>query len=358
MRDVLDDIERWHAAGKRIALATVLSVAGSAPRGVGATLAMSEDGEVSGSVSGGCVEPAVIEEGLRAIRTGKPKLLAYGITEEQNVEQIGLSCGGEIRVFVARLDWESRAALIAAFHDDSPAVQVTVIASPPAETDSAPLAGSATWLPGSGWAPPDTFGPEGLRDELAVQARQALDRGEPEIKDVQGYQVFFEVYQPATTLIVVGAGHISIPLSRLAKVLGYHVTVIDARATFATRERLPDADELLVEWPDEAMRRIDMSGATAVAILTHDDKFDIPALRVALERGAGYIGAIGSRGTRAKRDQRLREVGLSDAQIARIHGPIGLDIGAKSPEEIALAILAEITAARHGRDKLAPTAAG
>ncbi len=350
MRDVLADIELWHAAGKRIALATVVSVAGSAPRGVGATLAVNEDGEISGSVSGGCVEPAVIEEGLRAIRTGTPKLLQFGITEEQNLEQIGLSCGGEIRVFVERFDLAKRAPLIAALHDDARAVQATIITMPPGGPFATHLGDSATWLPDPGWSDRSALGPDGLREEIAAQARQALDRGESGVATIQGRDVLFEVYQPVSTLIIVGAGHISIPLSKLAKVLGYHVTVIDARAAFATHDRLPDAEELLVEWPDEAMQRLAISGNTAVAVLTHDDKFDVPALRVALQRGAGYVGAIGSRATRAKRDERLRESGVSDAQLARIHGPIGLDLGAKSPEEIALAILAEIVAARHGKD--------
>jgi xanthine dehydrogenase accessory factor len=358
MRDVLADIERWQAAGKRIALATVVSVAGSAPRGVGATLAVNEDGQISGSVSGGCVEPAVIEEGLRALRVGTPKLLQFGITEEQNLEQIGLSCGGEIRVFVQRLDLIKRTALITALHDDAPAVQATIIAAPPHGPLAARLGDSATWLPDAGWPQHTSLGPDGMRDELTAQARQALDRDEPGTHTIQGSDIFFEVYRPLAHLIIVGAGHISIPLTTLAKVLGYHVTVIDARAAFATRERLPDADDLLVEWPDEAMQRLTISAATAVAVLTHDDKFDVPALRVALQRGAGYVGAIGSRATRAKRDERLLESGVTDAQLARIHGPIGLDLGAKSPEEIALAILAEIVAARHGRTARTTTIAG
>jgi xanthine dehydrogenase accessory factor len=196
------------------------------------------------------------------------------------------------------------------------------------------------------------------REELTALARQALGAGESGIRTIEGCDLFFEVYQPVASLIIVGAGHISIPLTRLAKVLGYHVTVVDAREAFATRERLPDADELLVEWPDEALQRVLVSGSTAVAVLTHDDKFDVPALRTALQRGAGYVGAIGSRGTRARRDERLREAGVHDEQIARIHGPIGLDLGAESPEEIALAILAEIVAVRHGRSAPQRQAAG
>ncbi len=350
MRDVLEDVTRWQAVGKRVALATVVSVVGSAPRGVGATLAVSEDGEISGSVSGGCVEPAVIEEGLRAIRTGAPKLLTFGITEEQNVEQIGLSCGGEIRVFVERLDGSDMADLLRAVAAQEPVVRATVISGH----------GAAAALVGNGcvyYGGAELHGKIGdvALDTLALDiARLLTRRGDSrtqEMRTVSGdeVEVFFAVNRAPPALIVVGAGHITIPLTKLAKALGYTVIVVDARAAFNTRERLPDADELLSEWPDEALARLPVSRATAVAVLTHDDKFDVPALVAATRAGAGYIGAIGSRGTRERRNVRLREAGLTDHEIGRIHGPIGLDIGAQAPEEIALAILAQIVAWRHGK---------
>ncbi|MGH2515034.1 MAG: XdhC family protein [Ktedonobacterales bacterium] len=349
MRDVLTDVERWHAAGERIALATVVSVAGSAPRGIGATLAVSERGEISGSVSGGCVEPAVIEEGMRAMRTGTPKLLKFGITEEQNVEQIGLSCGGEIRVFVERLD--DFAPLAQAIHTDHQIARATVIAAPASAPD---LLGAELIVPELG-EPTGTLGDPAL-DTLAARAvRDSLLRtGESEartypLEDGSSAEVFYAVYPAPPSLLIVGAGHISIPLTRIAKVLGYKVIVIDAREAFATRERLPEADELLVEWPDEAMARLPISGATAVAVLTHDNKFDVPALKAALNSPAGYVGAIGSRGTREQRNAHLRDEGVTTEQIGQIFGPIGLDIGARAPEEIALAIMAQIVAARHGR---------
>jgi xanthine dehydrogenase accessory factor len=344
MRDVMNDVERWLAEGKRIALATVVARRGSAPRGVGATLAVTEEMEVSGSVSGGCVEPAVIDEGLRAIRTGKPKLLNFGISEEQNVERIGLSCGGEIEVFVERLgDVQSR---LRALRSDIPLVRAVVIAA----HDSASIGQSGVVIAGEDAAHGD-ISDEALKMATIKEANALLAGGESHVAPLatsagDEARVYFDVSLPQPTLIIVGAGHISIPLSRLARVLGYSVTVIDARATFATPERLPDADEILVEWPDEALARIPLTPSTAVAVLTHDDKFDVPALVAALRGGAGYVGAIGSRGTREKRNQRLREAGLSDEQIAQIHGPIGLDIGAQTPEEIALAILAQIVATR------------
>ena len=354
MREVLADVERWHAQGKRIALATVISVLGSAPREVGATLAVNDEGEISGSVSGGCVEPAVIEEGRKAIRTGKPQLLSFGISEEQNFEQIGLSCGGEIRVFVQRLDTEGWRPLAQALREGRPAVWVTALDGAPDITGAA-----ATWLPGSEWEPQL---PAELSAPASVAAAEMLQRGVSGAQSLGGEtptELFFSVFPPQATLIIIGAGHAAIPLSRIAKIVGYRVIVVDAREAFATRERLPEADELLVEWPDEALAHLPLTSATAVAVLTHDEKFDVPALRAALNAPIGYVGAIGSRGTRASRDQRLRELGVTDEQIGRIHGPIGLNIGARTPEEIAVAIMAEILAERRNAPSThasAPTA--
>lgn len=350
MRDLLPELERWQAAGKPIAIATVITVVGSAPRNVGATLALTAAGDIAGSVSGGCVEPAVIEVGLKTLRTGQPKLLSYGITEEQNVEQIGLSCGGEIQVFVERL--ENLEPLTSAFHAERPIVRAVVAEVSGGNEGSGAAPGMNLLIPEQG----DVIGSLGgsaLDAAVAAKARELLRNGESKLETVevegQPVRVFFAVYAPEPTLIIIGAGHITIPLSRLAKVLDYRVTVVDPREAFATRERLPDADDILLEWPDEALAHLPLSSATAVAVLSHDDKFDVPALTAALNSTAGYVGAIGSRGTRERRDRRLREAGVSDEQIARIHGPIGLDIGAQTPEEIALAILAQIVAARRGK---------
>lgn len=347
MRDVLPELERWHAAGKPIAIATVISVAGSAPRGIGATLALTATGDISGSVSGGCVEPAVIEAGLKSLRTGHPRLLSYGITEEQNVEQIGLSCGGEIQVFVERL--ANLEPLAAALKAQQPIVRAVVI-NAPAEIGAAP--GASMLIPERGGLV-GSSGNATLDTALAAKARELLQEGASATAtiEVQGKpaEVFFAVYPPEPTLVIIGAGHITIPLTRLARTLDYHVIVVDPREAFATRERLPDADEVLLEWPDDALAHLPISNATAVAVLTHDDKFDVPALKAALNSPASYVGAIGSRGTRERRDRRLHEAGVTDEQIAHIHGPIGLDIGARTPEEIALAILAQIVAVRRGR---------
>src|SRR5713101_7791299 len=203
-----------------------------------------------------------------------------------------------------------------------------------------------------------TLGSEALNDLVVEDAVRAIWTGDAgthtyaveEPTGALAFDIFIEGFPPPPTLIIVGAGHIAIPLTVFAKTLNYRVVVIDARAAFATRERFPQADELIVEWPDEVLEKMDINPSTSVAVLTHDPKFDEPTLKVVLARQVGYVGAIGSRKTKAERDDRLRKQGLSDEQLGRIHGPIGLNIGANNPEETALAIMAEIVATRHGKD--------
>jgi xanthine dehydrogenase accessory factor len=257
-----------------------------------------------------------------------------------------LSCGGEIRVFVERLG--DTAEIRDAIRAERPIARAVVISGDQ-------RAGASMVVPESG-EPLETLGDAALDADVATRARARLARGEPGAEQIaastgERHEVYFAVYPAPPSLIIIGAGHISIPLTRIARTLGYHVTVVDAREAFATRERFPDADEVLVEWPDEALSHLPLSGSTAVAVLTHDAKFDEPALMAALNAPVGYVGAIGSRGTRRERDERLRAQGASEEQLERIHGPIGLDIGARSPEEIALAIMAQIVAVR--REKAA-----
>ena len=351
MLDTLDDITRWLGEGKRVAQATVVSLIGSAPRGAGATLVVSDAGDIAGSVSNGCVEPDVVEQAQRVIRSGKPRLLTYGVSEEQNYERIGLSCGGEIRVFLERVTRTPELeALEQAHQAGRPAVRATVIASP---GGAAPALGESLTLVDGGEPFGALAGPA-----IAERARELLGAVSPATDTYPqdgatepsgALEIFYQPLTPPRSLVIVGAGHISIPLAALAKVLGYHVTVVDPREAFNTHERLPAADELILEWPDEAMERLTINAATAVAILTHDDKFDVPSLTAALRKGAGYVGMVGSRGTRAKRDEALRANGIGEELIARIHGPIGIDIGARTPDEIALAILAQIVAVARGK---------
>jgi xanthine dehydrogenase accessory factor len=203
-----------------------------------------------------------------------------------------------------------------------------------------------------------TLGSAALNEQVAVDADRAIWTGDASIHTynltaTQPYEIFIEGFPPPPSLIIVGAGHIAIPLTTFAKTLNYRVVVVDARAAFATRERFPHADELIVEWPDEVLAKMDLNPSTSIAVLTHDPKFDEPTLKVVLSRRVGYVGAIGSRKTGAERAERLKQQGLTDEQLSRIHGPIGLNIGATSPEEMALAIMAEIVATRHGKDSSA-----
>jgi xanthine dehydrogenase accessory factor len=203
-----------------------------------------------------------------------------------------------------------------------------------------------------------TLGSATLNDQVHVDAERAIWNGDAHthtynVEESQPYEVFIEGFPPPPSLIIVGAGHIAIPLTTFAKTLNYRVVVIDARAAFATRERFPHADELIVAWPDEVLEKMDLNPSTSVAVLTHDPKFDEPTLKVILSRRVGYVGAIGSRKTGAERAERLKQQGLTDEQLSRIHGPIGLNIGATAPEEMALAIMAEIVATRHGKDNSA-----
>ena len=358
MWEVLPEVEQWLAAGERIALARVISVVGSAPRGLGATLALTESGGISGSVSGGCVEPAVIDEGLRAIRSGKPRLLTFGISEEQNLAQIGLSCGGEIRVFVERFEpSDVTTALVQALGREEPTVVATLVSAEATGPAMGPIGARIVLRSGS-------EGEEVFSSDFDQTRFKQLSLTMPATMLQHGDLVYGSTANSAgqtaryrsilpraprapLRLVIVGAGHVSIPLTKLAKVLGYHVAVVDAREAFATPERFPEADEVLVDWPDDALGRMAITANTCIAVLTHDDKFDVPALVVALRSPAGYVGAIGSRSTRELREVRLREAGVTDAEISRIHGPIGLPIGAQTPEEIALSILAQIVGVRH-----------
>ncbi|MDE3228983.1 MAG: XdhC family protein, partial [Chloroflexota bacterium] len=309
MRETLDDVARWLAEGKRVALATVVSLVGSAPRGVGATLVVSDAGEIAGSVSNGCVEPDVVEQARKVMRSGKPRLLTYGVSEEQNLQHIGLSCGGEIRVFVERMErTPSLDALEGAERAGKPAVRALVIAGP----DAATVGQSLTLVDGGEAQGALLASAQGT--DVAARARELLGAALPvaerlpaEAEPAAQEEIFYQTLTPPRSLIIVGAGHISIPLTRLAKVLGYQVTVVDPREAFNTRERLPEADALLLDWPDEALERLPINAATAVTVLTHDGKFDVPALKVALRRGAGYVGMVGSKGTRATRNTALRE---------------------------------------------------
>ncbi len=342
MREVIADIERWRGLGKRIALATVIETWGSAPRGAGAKMALTADGEIAGSVSGGCVEGAVVEAGRQVLKTGQPQLLHFGVADETAWE-VGLACGGNIDVFVQPLDVSVYEVARRAVEADRPAAIVSVVRGPVGWLgrqwlmhDDGRLAGSA----------PD--------DRIAAAARAASGAEQPQRINLpnaapEPVELFVDVLLPAPTLIAIGGVHIAVALTAIAKTLGYRTVVVDPRRAFGNEMRFPHVDRLIQVWPDEALAQIGLTRSTAVVMLTHDPKLDDPALKIALPSPAFYVGALGSRKTQAQRRARLLAAGVSEAHLARLHGPIGLDLGARTPEEIALAVMAQIVAVRSGR---------
>ena len=339
MRDILSDLDHWRAENKSIALATVIQTWGSSPRRAGAKMALTPDGNISGSVSGGCVEGAVFEEGVGVLKSNHPKLLHFGVADETAWE-VGLACGGSIDIFVKPLDLEFFKALRSAWAAGQPAVSVTVVRGAEEIVGREMLVREDGTVTGS------------LQAELDQQAlpaaREALAQGESRrvvLKD--DTEVFLEVILPPPTLIAVGGVHITIALMSLAKTLGYRTVVVDPRSAFGNETRFPNVDQLIQAWPQEAFQQIPLTRSTAVAMLTHDPKLDDPALKVALPSPAFYVGALGSKTTQSKRRQRLLEDGVTEQQLDRLHGPIGLEIGAGTPEEIAMSIMAEIVAAHN-----------
>ena len=300
----------WRADGHDVALATVVATWGSSPRAPGSQLVVRGDGVHQGSVSGGCIEGAVIEEALAVMADGSARLLRYGVTNEMAWE-VGLTCGGTVEVHVARVP-DALDQLLADRAASRPVALLTNL-----ETG-------------------DT--------ELSHDHEALLEDRSRVIDGAQG-RVFVQVHNPRIRLIIVGAVHISQPLAQIAGLAGYAVTLVDPRGAFTGGERFPEMT-VIEDWPDEALTALAPDARCAVVTLTHDPKLDDPALSVALRTQAFYIGCLGSRRTHAKRLERLAELGFSEAETARLHGPVGLDIGASSPAEIALSIMAEITQAR------------
>ena len=333
MKEILADIERWRARGDRIALATVIATRRSAPRPVGSKLAVSDKGEMAGSVSGGCVESEVFGQAREILEGEAPKLLSYGISDDEAFA-VGLPCGGEIDVFVETAPDELLDRLAGVLEREERAVLFTVV-----EGDRL---GAQLLATESG----ERFG-DGPDD----QAEAVLRGGRNVLLELEsGEKVFAEVFGPPPRLLVFGAVDTTEALCRAAKQIGWRTIVSDARGKFATPDRLPSADEIVVAWPEETLERVRPDHQTAVVVLTHDDRFDVPALKGALETEAFYVGALGSRRNQARRRERLLEEGVDEAQLDRISGPSGLDIGADTPAETALSILAEVLAVRAGRE--------
>ncbi|MBC9712961.1 XdhC family protein [Streptomyces sp. TRM66268-LWL] len=363
MLDIAEELNRWVEQGRDFAIATVVAVSGSGPRQPGAALAVDSEGTAIGSVSGGCVEGAVYDLCLQALEDGETVLERFGYSDE-DAFAVGLTCGGIIDILVTpvRADAPGRgvfaAALAAAATGEAAAV--ARITDGPAE-----VMGRALLVRPDGSYEGGLGGHPELDRTAAASASAMLDGGKTGTVSIgedgshcgQPLTLLVESSVPAPRMIVFGAIDFASALVRVGKFLGYHVTVCDARPIFATRTRFPEADEIVVEWPHKYLERTEVDGRTVLAVLTHDAKFDVPLLQHALKLPVAYIGAMGSRRTHEDRNKRLREVGVTELELARLRSPIGLDLGARTPEETALSIAAEIVAARRGGSGVSLTGA-
>jgi len=322
VREILPELERWRARGDRVAMARVVATRRSAPRPIGSKLIVSEHGELAGSVSGGCVENEVVEAAREVLAGGEPQLLTFGITDDMALS-VGLPCGGEIDVWVDEPDAQLLTELADVARTDRRAVFFVDL-----DDGTQRLSGE---------------GDDDVADEL-------IRSGHSKVVELDGRRLFADVFGPPPRLLIYGAVDTADALCAAAKAIGWRTIVADARARFATRERLPHADEILVAWPEDALAQVAPDHTTAILVLTHDDKFDLPLLTGALASEAYYIGALGSRRNQERRRERLLEAGLDESDLERISGPAGLDIGAHTPAETAVSMLAEIMAVRAGRD--------
>ncbi|MFF4822860.1 XdhC family protein [Streptomyces sp. NPDC001312] len=363
MLDIAEELDRWVAQGRDFAVATVVAVGGSAPRRPGAALAVDADGTAIGSVSGGCVEGAVYELCRQALEDGETVLERFGYSDE-DAFAVGLTCGGVIDILVTPVRAADPArtvaasALAAAARGEAAAL-ARIVSGP------ARLLGRALLVrPDGSWEGGLGGHPE-LDRTVVGEASAFLDAGRTGTLEIgeRGSRcgapltVLVESAVPPPRMIVFGAIDFASALVRVGKFLGFHVTVCDARPVFATRARFPEADEIVVEWPHEYLARTGVDARTVLCVLTHDAKFDIPLLKLALRLPVAYVGAMGSRRTHLDRNRRLREVGLTELELARLRSPIGLDLGARTPEETALSIASEIVADRRGGSGVSLTGA-
>jgi xanthine dehydrogenase accessory factor len=339
MRELIEDYQRFASSGEPFGRAVVTSVWGSAPRPEGSSMLVSRTGAIAGSVSGGCVENATASEIIEAIARGTPKLVTFGVSHERAWE-VGLACGGTIRVFV---EPTVREEVMKAARGPGGEVVATVIEGPHLGRsvrifEDGRIEGTLV----------NRLGPAPLREAALAALRQERSTTLEIQADGSPMSLFLEVFPREPRLVIFGGVHVAVELVRLAKLLGYRTIVADGREAFLARERFPTADELILAWPEEAFQKVGLDSSCYVCILSHDPKFDEPALKLALRSAAAYVGAIGSRKTQAERREWLRREGFTPEEIERLHGPIGLELGGRLPAETALAILAEITAVRYG----------
>jgi xanthine dehydrogenase accessory factor len=339
MLDILNTVDEWVGAAQPVALASVVSTWGSSPRQSGAKLAALADFRMVGSVSSGCVESAVLSEAIDLLKDGKPRLLNFGVSDEVAWD-VGLACGGKISIYLEPLDvqwWRIASAHVQA---DQPYATATLITGP-SVSGKVLMDESGVLLQSPGLS-------AGQAEGLTMLAREGLEQSASVQTSLGDSSVFVEIYQPRPRLVIVGGAHAAVALAQMASLLGYRVMLIDPRRAFATAERFPIAEVISYEYPDKALPKIGLTPQTYIAILTHDPKIDDPALKTALPSPVPYVGILSSKRTHEQRIERLTADGFDRALLDRIRTPIGLKIGAQTPEEIALCVLAEITAVRRG----------
>lgn len=336
MNELSETLEKWRGDAEKIAMATVIKVDGSAPRGEGAKMLVSGSGKIAGSVSGGCVEGAVAQEALAVLASGEPKVARYGINRNM-MWDVGLACGGSIDVFVESLEYGR-------LPDFTPGVVLCTVVRGPARLGERLLARPSE----DAWIVEGTLGDAHLDEQLAQVARDAARSGAPGVRPVGGFDIFVDPQVSQSRLVIVGAVHIAVALCEFAAKAGFVVTVVDPREKLNNPDRFPHAAQRAIGWPEDELPKMQFDANTFVAVLTHDDKFDDPTLDYVLRKDVRYVGAIGSKKTQALRRERLIGSGIPTAAIDRLRAPIGLDIGAQTPEEIAISILAEMIAAKYG----------
>jgi len=342
MQELISSIEKWFEQGKLVALATVVRIHGSVPRELGATMAVSQDSEMAGSVSAGCVEGAVVQEALQVLRTGRAVVIHYGISDEMAFS-VGLACGGNLDVLIRPFSREELADIIEHLTSGRIFAQVSVVSSkdrgqtfsiyPDEDLLQIPRLRGLTFL-----------------DEVS-QKKLFFDQISKEFRlenDQEEISLFFKIHPLPSRLIVIGGVHTAISLLGLAKELRFKTILVDPRKAFANRERFPEVDELMAEWPQDALPKLKLDEGCYLVTLSHDDKLDLPAAEIACKSTAHYIGMLSSRTNFARRKLALLDMGLSEEQVNRINTPVGLNIGAKGPQEIALGIMSEMVAVRNG----------
>ncbi|MDP3450006.1 MAG: XdhC family protein [Anaerolineaceae bacterium] len=347
MREIAGDIQKWKSQNKAVATATIVKANGSPMRPIGSKMAVTDDQQITGSVTGGCIEGAVYEEAQEVLTSGIPKIVRYGVASDQTPWEVGLSCGSSLDVFIESLQssaWQQQFSTLQQNLDENQLFAAVTLLN--GEDIGAKL---LVWPDGRTQG---SLGSSEL-DKAGINAalQQLVTRDPKATKLSDEVEAFIDVYIPPSRLIIVGAVHIAIPMVGLAKALGFRTLVVDPRKPYNNRERFPSADELILEWPSDAIDKMNPDQGTFIAVVSHDDKLDNPALASALKSQAAYVGVLGTKRNVGKRLDALRELGVSEELLKRLHAPIGLDIGAVQPEEIALSVLAEIVAVHHGLER-------